>query len=277
MRFAKAHGYGNDFILVEAGRVPADSAPWARLVCDRHLGVGGDGILAYEAVPGGVHMRLINSDGTDAEISANGVRCLAAYAFARGIARAEHIVDATGPRSVAVESLSDRRFRVKTDLGAPALDSHSIPIALEPPRDRVVDLPVDVNGRPLRITATSFANPHCTIFVDAPLDDATLASLGGAVEHHTLFPRRTNVEFATVLSRAKLRVRFWERGAGITMASGTGSAAAFVAASLNGLVDRRVDVVCDGGVIACEWLEGGSVVQTGEVELVCEGELLVER
>jgi diaminopimelate epimerase len=275
MRFAKAHGLGNDFILVERASWPADAAPWARRLCDRHEGIGGDGVLVYFVEEGRVHMRLINADGSDAEISGNGVRCLAAWAVSRGLVPPRHVVQTTpGPRPVAVEAVGGARYRVTTDLGPAILGSRDIPVRLDPPRDRVVDHPLEAAGETVRITATSLGNPHCAVFMDAPPDDARLARLGAALESHPFFPRKTNVEFVSVPSRGEIRVRFWERGVGYTRASGTGSASAAVAAIEKGLADRKLRVVCDGGVLEVEWPEGGHVRQVGEVEVLFEGEWL---
>jgi diaminopimelate epimerase len=275
MRFAKAHGLGNDFILVERASCPPEAGPWARRLCDRHEGIGGDGVLVYAVEGGRVHMRLVNADGSDAEISGNGVRCLAAWAVSRGLVPARHVVQTTpGPRPVAVESLGGGRYRVATDLGPAILDSRAIPVRLDPPRDRVVDHPLQVGGETVLVTATSLGNPHCAVFMEPPPDDERLVRLGPALESHPFFPRKTNVEFVTPSSREEIRVRFWERGVGYTRASGTGSASAAVAAILKGLADRKVRVVCDGGVLAVEWPEGGNVHQVGEVEVLFEGEWL---
>lgn len=275
MKFAKAHGLGNDFLLIEAGAVPHDVCRLVTRLCERHTGVGADGVLLYGPAPGGVAMRLVNADGSDAEISGNGLRCLAAYAVAHGLAAPEHVVQtAAGPRRVKVEPIGGARYRVVTDLGQPLLATHEIPVALEPGRKPVVDHPIFVAGRNLRVTATSLGNPHCALFLETPAEDALVRELGPALETHVLFPQRTNVEFVTVLSPGELRVRFWERGVGFTQASGTGAASAAVAAILKGLTGRSVRVSCDGGVLEVEWPEGGAVRQTGEVELLFEGEWL---
>lgn len=275
MRFAKAHGLGNDFILVEDALAPADRSSWARRLCDRHRGIGGDGVLLHAPAPDGVRMRLINADGGEAEISGNGLRCLAAYAVRQGWAPARHVVHtASGPRPVEVEPLGGGRFRIATDLGAPILDSQAIPVVLEPPREPVLEHPLVVAGRTVRVTATSMGNPHCAVFLPEPADDRLLAELGAPLETHPFFPRRTNVELVTVVSRSEIRVRFWERGVGQTQASGTGSASAAVASILNGLADRRLRVVCDGGVLDVEWREDGHVHQTGEVEVLFDGDWL---
>ena len=277
MRFAKAHGLGNDFVLVEKSSCPPDAAPWARRLCDRHEGIGGDGVLVYAVEPGRVRMRLINADGSDAEISGNGVRCLAAWAVSRGLVPLRHVVETTpGPRPVVVEPLDAGHYRVATDLGPAILDSQAIPVSLDPPRDRVIDHPLVAAGEKVRVTATSLGNPHCAVFMDTSPDDTRLARLGPALEAHPFFPRKTNVEFVSVLSRNEIRVRFWERGVGPTRASGTGAASAAVAAIIKGLADRKLRVVCDGGVLEVEWPEGGNVQQVGVVEVLFEGEWLAE-
>jgi len=275
MPFAKAHGLGNDFILVDERQCPAEASAWARRLCDRHLGIGGDGVLVYGTETGAVRMRLINADGGDAEMSGNGVRCLAAHAVRNGWAAPRHVVHtAAGPREVEVQILSPSRFRVATDLGVPILESGAIPVALSPPGSRVVDHPLEAAGRRLAVTATSLGNPHCAVFLEAVADDALVKTLGPALESHPFFPSKTNVEFVTVTAPDALRVRFWERGVGPTRASGTGAASAAVAAILKGLTQRRVSVVCDGGTLDVEWPEGGSVRQTGDVEMLFEGEWL---
>jgi diaminopimelate epimerase len=275
--FAKAHGLGNDFILVDERHCPSDPSAWTRRLCDRHLGIGGDGVLVYTLKPqtSAVGMRLINADGTEAEISGNGVRCLAAVAVRKGWMPPRHVVHtAAGPRDVEVEVLGGSRFRVATDLGPPILESRAIPVSLEPPAASVVDHPLQAAGRNLSVTVTSLGNPHCALFLEAVPDDSFIAAIGPALESHPFFPRKTNVEFVTVTGPGALRARFWERGVGPTRASGTGAASAAVAAILKGLTERRVVVQCDGGPLEVEWPEGGSVRQVGEVEVLFEGEWL---
>jgi diaminopimelate epimerase len=273
MRFAKAHGLGNDFLLVDNVAAPRDLQHWARRLCDRHIGVGADGVLLYAVEGDGVTMRLLNSDGSPAEISGNGLRCLAALVVERGLVPRHHVVNTVvGPREVEVEPLGGGRCRVTNDLGVPRLSAEAIPVTLTGHSGPIVDYPLAVAGRTVEVTATSLGNPHCAVFVNPPADDETLKHLGPALESHPFFPQRTNVEFVTVVSRRELRVRFWERGVGYTRASGTGAASAAVAAMLKGAVERHVTVVCDGGTLAVEWPEGGRVLQTGEAEILFEGE-----
>jgi diaminopimelate epimerase len=160
---------------------------------------------------------------------------------------------------------------VRTGLGPAILESDQIPVALHPAQPRVVDHPLEVAGRTVRVTATSLGNPHCAVFLDAPAGDDVVSTVGPALERHAFFPRRTNVEFVTVEARDRIRVRFWERGVGYTRASGTGAASAVVASALNGRTGRQVTVVCDGGQLEVDWTESGEVRQVGDVEIVFEG------
>jgi diaminopimelate epimerase len=263
LRVAKAHGLGNDFLLVDREAAPLEPSVWVPRICDRHTGVGADGVILFTCEgTKAVRMTLVNADGGEAEISGNGLRCLAAYVVARrGLAPTHTVITAAGPRAVEVAPVSDKAYRIVTDLGAPIL---------EPVTTRTLE----VQGQPMTVTVTSMGNPHCAVFLEAPASDEMLHQIGPLLEHHPAFPRRTNVEFVTPLSRRELRVRFWERGVGYTRASGTGAASAAVAAILNQHVDREVRVICDGGVLEVAWPEGGTVRQVGDVEIVFEGDWL---
>jgi diaminopimelate epimerase len=272
MRFTKAHGLGNDFILIAEADAPKDRGGWTRRLCDRHRGIGGDGVVLHRAAPDGVWFFLVNADGLPGEISGNGLRCLAALAVREGWAAPSHVVHTVvGPKPVVVSAAGGGRYRIGTDLGVPRLGSVDVPTTLVPPSPTVVDHPLDAAGRRVLVTATSMGNPHCAVFGDTPADDALLSTLGPALERHPFFPQRTNVEFVTVVSRDEIRVRFWERGVGYTQASGTGSASAVVASVLTGRTGRRVRAVCDGGTLEIDWPEGGSLRQTGEAELLFDG------
>ena len=276
MRFTKAHGLGNDFVLVAQEAAPADLSAWAVRLCDRHRGIGGDGVVLHARTPDGVSFRLVNADGLVGEISGNGLRCLAALAVRSGWAPSRHVVHTVvGPKAVEVEEIGPSLYRIVTDLGPPGLGSCDVPVALVSPAATVIDHPLEAAGKVVSITATSMGNPHCAVFLDEPADDALVTSLGPALEFHPFFPKRTNVEFITVVSRSEIRVRFWERGVGYTTASGTGAASAVVASIITGRTGRNVRAVCDGGALDIEWPEGGSVRQTGEAEILYEGNWLV--
>jgi diaminopimelate epimerase len=273
MRFTKAHGLGNDFILIAEADAPAERSRWTRRLCDRHRGIGGDGVVLHAPAANGIRFLLLNADGLPGEISGNGLRCLAALAVREGWAPARHVVaTVVGPRPVEVEAIGRGRYRIATDLGVPRLRSTDVPMTLDPPQARVAEHPVEVMGGTWPVTVTSMGNPHCAVFLGEPANDALVETLGPALEHHPLFPERTNVEFVTVVSRDQIRVRFWERGVGYTEASGTGSASAVVASIITGRTGRKVRAVCDGGVLEVSWPdETASLHQIGEVQLLFDG------
>lgn len=272
LRFTKAHGLGNDFVLVEARHAPVEVGPWARRLCDRHTGIGADGILIYRLREPDVEMRLLNADGGEVELSGNGVRCVAAHVVRHGLLGPKHVVvTRAGPRAVQVEHVGGTRFRVETDMGIPRFASSEVPMMLTPPLPSVLEHPLSFAGETWRVTACSLGNPHCAVFTDTAADDALVCRVGPALERHAAFPERTNVEFVNILNRNELRVRFWERGVGPTRASGTGAASAAVAAVLTGRADRHLQVHCDDGILLVHWPEGGPLQQVGEVELLFEG------
>lgn len=275
MRFTKAHGLGNDFILVPEEAAPANWPEWAIRLCDRNRGIGGDGVLlvGVDAARNVARMKLLNPDGSHGEISGNGVRCVAAWAFSKGLLKAAHTVcPPPGPRPVEVARTGPASFLVSTNLGVPGLSPTAIPFAVSGV-DRVVDWPLDVDGETVSITCCSMGNPHAALFVPDSEADAVMRRLGPKIENHPLFPNRTNVEFVTPLSRSELKVRFWERGVGPTLASGTGSASALVASVLTGRADREVTVHCPGGDLRESWADDSApLLQEGPVEIVFEGD-----
>src|SRR5260221_2185299 len=248
MKVAKAHGIGNDFLLVAEADAPAEIAPWARRLGDRHVGGGAVGVPLHALAPDGVRRRLINADGGEGKISGKGPRCLAGYMVWTGSRPTRHVVHTgAGPRPVEVATVGKGRYRITTDLGEAILESARIPEARNRAAPRVDDHPLRVEGETVRVTPTSLGNPHCAVFLDAPADDALLYRLGPLLERHSFFPQRTNVEFVSSPSRSELRVRFWERGVGYTRASGTGSASAAVAAIVQWVGGPRPPLVRDVG------------------------------
>ena len=259
--FAKMHGLGNDFVVIDgrAGHAPMTPA-LARALGDRHRGVGFDQLALIEDTPGAdLSLRFWNSDGSESSTCGNATRC---------IARAE--MDRTGRQEITIRTergLLQARDAggglTSVNMGAPRLDWREIPLAREMD---TLELPIE--GAP---TATSIGNPHCTFFVpDAEAVD--LLRFGPALEHHPLFPERTNVQVVQVLSRDRLRMRVWERGAGLTEASGSSSCAVTVAAARRGLADREVTVVLDGGELRIAWAADG-VWMTGPTAHVFSGTL----
>jgi diaminopimelate epimerase len=279
MRFTKAHALGNDFLIVSPPERADLASPGAlaRKICERHTGVGADGLIFLEPEPGEpvrTRFRIFNSDGSEAEISGNGLRCAGAYLVSSGAASSPQIVfrTAAGDRLCEVLDSRGRAFELRIGLGAPRLASKDIPFHDGRPRDRVVDLPLTINLNTYQVTCLSVGNPHCGLFFDSLPPRVEWHRIGTEVESHPFFPHRTNVEFIRVLSRTEIDVLFWERGVGETQASGTGSAAAAVAAMLKGLVDRAVTVRTAIGSLKVEWPEGGEILQTGPAEIVFSGD-----
>lgn len=271
MQFVKMHGIGNDFVLL--GGQPGDAAALARVICDRHFGVGADGlILVLPSDSCDFAMRIFNSDGSEPEMCGNGVRCAARY-FIENIAKKQldsvRVDTLAGVRTVKIVYENGAAAAFTVDMGAPEFVPDLIPVNAA--GDRAFDLPVNVNGREVRVNCVSMGNPHAVIFVDEDLSDEEFNTLGPALSAHAIFPRHTNVEFVRVSSRGELYMRVWERGAGPTLACGTGACAALAAAHATGRADRTATVHLPGGDLLIEWTPGGPILMTGPAAAVFSG------
>ena len=260
MHFTKAHAYGNDFLYVQkdaVGGVALDAL--ARDICDRHAGIGADGLIVYERTPGGASMRLFNADGGRAEVSGNGVRGLGALVLARdGRPAAEVTIDTeAGPKRLTPIGLSRTRPMFRAAMGLPS---------------DLRQLPIVAGGESLQVAVLNIGNPQCVVLGALPHDER-FRRLGAALERHPMFRDGTNVEFAEVEARALVRVLIWERGVGPTSSSGTGSCAALIAAAAFGRAAREADVIAPGGAQRVEWRDD-NVYLTGWAEVVAEGEWL---
>lgn len=277
MKFTKMHGLGNDYVYVNCFEetVP-DPASIAIRVSDRHVGIGSDGlILILPSECADARMRIFNPDGSEAEMCGNGLRCVAKFVHDHGISRNNPLTIETGAGLLTVDletGPSGLVERVRVDMGVPRLTRQEIPMLGEPADGRVVSLPLVAGDREFWVTAVSMGNPHCVIFVDS-VDSFPVGTYGPLIEHHPLFPRRTNVEFVQVLSRSEVRQRTWERGAGETLACGTGASAVCVAGVLNGLTDRRIVNHLRGGDLELEWSDVGNLYMTGPATEVFHGEM----
>ena len=269
MNFTKLHGTGNDFVLVDARALERDWSALAQAICDRHFGVGGDGlILACGSERAAVRMRIFNADGSEAEMSGNGMRCLVKFAVDGGIVtpQGDEFDVETGAGVLRVRIATERGLvsSVRESMGPPRLDPREIPVAIDaaPP---VKALGVQVDGRTLTVTPVSMGNPHAVHFQSSPVAEFPLHSLGPLVEHHALFPRRTNFEVVRMLGRDRAEMRVWERGVGETLSCGSGASATMVAARLLDLVDGAMELRVPGGVLQLEWDGEGDVILTGPV------------
>ena len=276
MNFVKMQGTGNDFLLVETSDEGRDWGALAQAMCERHYGVGADGLmLVMPSQAADVRMRLFNADGSEAEVSGNGVRCLVKYIVERGLARPSggrlRVEAASGVLEAELFGEGGRIERVRLSMGAPRFAPREVPVLteMEPP---VIDLPLEVDGHELVVTCLSMGNPHAVLFVDGPVAEYPLEHLGPKVERHPAFPARVNFGVGRMLGRERMELRVWERGVGETLACGSGSSAAMVAARLKGLAGERVDITQPGGPLTVEWDGRGEVFLTGRAEFVFEGD-----
>jgi len=280
MRFTKAHSLGNDFLIVDpedSGGI-ADVPGLARRACDRHTGVGGDGLIIIsleDKAKAFAGFRIFNADGSEAEISGNGLRCAAAYLFSAQKISGPKVVFRTnsGDRECDLIEIAGQAPRVRVEMGLPRLASADIPFDDGARHERLIDYPLSIHGKIYPVTILSMGNPHCAVFFDTFPARIEWLAIGREVEVHPFFPNRVNVEFIRVLSRSEIEVRFWERGVGETMSSGSGSSAAAVASILKNLTGRQVTVGTPLGSIVVEW-EKDKVFQSAPAELVFEGTLL---
>lgn len=273
--FTKLHGTGNDFVVIDAHGIERDWAALAQAICDRHVGVGGDGmILATPSERADVRMRIFNADGSEAEMSGNGMRCLVKFVVDAGIVTARDgefdVETGAGVLRVRVTTARGLVTSVRESMGAPRLEPREIPVAIDAPPP-VREFPIDVGGRALTFTAVSMGNPHAVHFQDDDVAAYPLHEVGPLMEHHSLFPRRTNFEVVRVLDRAHAEMRVWERGVGETLSCGSGASATMVAARLLDLVDGTMELRVPGGTLSLEWDGEGDVILTGPVVEVFRG------
>jgi len=273
LEFVKMHGIGNDFIIADftkSGLKGLDLGRLAVRMCDRNFGVGADGVLlVLPSETADFRMRLINSDGSEAEMCGNGVRVVAKYLFDRGMCGESVTVETLGGTKVMeLEARNGTAVGATVNMGAPRLDARDIPVSGY--RGKVINRPLEVDGVMHEITCVSMGNPHCVLFVDA-VEEVPLEKLGPRLETHPAFPQKTNVEFAQVVKPDDLIVRVFERGAGVTLACGTGACASVVAGVLTGRCGRQATVHLPGGKLLIDWREDGDVYMTGPAEEVFIG------
>ena len=315
MKFAKLQGAGNDFILVDARDTKQDWTKLAQTMCRRHFDIGADGlILVQNSNVADLKMRMFNPDGSEAEACGNGLRCFAKYTIDKGICqlpchseRSEESTDIIPTLMLSIETLSgirkakaymsgDKISHVQVSMGVPKFQPEQIPITpgqapcykkqisqympefgeaeikQSPP---ILEHPLMAGERKLILSLLSMGNPHAVNFLSEPVASFPLSEVGPEVEKHPLFPRRTNFEIARVLSRGKIEARVWERGAGETLACGSGACAIAVAAQLLGRIDRKVDIILPGGILTVYWDRVGEVLLIGPAEEVFTGEYLI--
>lgn len=272
MKFTKYSGLGNDFILVNGFKEKIqNSFTAAQKLCDRHLGIGADGlVLVLPSESADLCMKIFNSDGSEAEMCGNASRCVPLFARKEGLTDKTTLTLETLAGPIKTEIKDSHLGLVSVDMGIPRLLRGQIPMTGDP-TDTAVDVPLEIGGTVRYGTAVSMGNPHFVMF-GPDVEYAQLRELGPLVEKNAAFPAKTNVEFVTVIDQKTLRMRVWERGAGITRACGTGACASVVAAVINGKTERRVTVKLDGGDLLIDWPEQKNIFMTGPAEEIFEGE-----
>ncbi len=271
MEFSKYHGLGNDFILIDNRHqeelcVPPDRV---RFLCDRHFGIGADGIIfLLQDGAQNYRMRIINSDGSEPEMCGNGIRCLAKFMQDLAIPASGNQYSIQTVAGVMLVGIQNQLITV--DMGQPRLLAAEIPTTLGLPDRQVINMPLEVDDRHWQVTCVSMGNPHCITFVE-DVEAIDLGAIGPKFEHHPSFPKRVNVEFVQVIDRSHVKMRVWERGAGITLACGTGACAVVVAGVLNDRTDRVCRVELPGGSLDIRWED--HVFMTGSAERVFKGEV----
>ncbi|TGK85699.1 diaminopimelate epimerase [Leptospira bourretii] len=278
INFTKMEGIGNDYVYIDATKNDIRLSPeQIQKLSDRNFGIGGDGVIFIRnSKTGEFQMDMYNSDGSSSEMCGNGVRCVGKFVFDHGLTKNQKPTIETGKGVLTLDLKTGNNGKVEmvtVDMGEPILKPSLVPIVWtgdEP----VINQVLEVQGKQYHFTAVSMGNPHCVIYVD-DADAFPVREIGPLIENHPLFPRRVNVEFVSVRGKDHLYQRTWERGAGETLACGTGACAVTVASILNGKTGRSVKIDLRGGTLNIEWKENGSVMMTGPAKEVFSGEVEV--
>ncbi|MDR1159589.1 MAG: diaminopimelate epimerase [Syntrophomonadaceae bacterium] len=280
MDFVKMHGTGNDFIIIDVDNWEDFDRyqPWASALCDRNFGVGADGLIGVgKDKKDDIFMRIFNSDGSEAEMCGNGIRCVAHYAKREKISASDHMSVRTlaGIRHLEIFNFEGHVSQVKVDMGEPIFNRELIPMSGSGSN---MGIEIEALGKKYVATAVSMGNPHCVIFVD-DVKAVLLEEVGPVLEKNALFPAKTNVEFVQVADAENLIMRVWERGAGITNACGTGACAALTAAVLNDYSSTRAGVQLFGGTLLIEWKKDSDnrVYMTGPAQEVFTGSVDLDK
>jgi diaminopimelate epimerase len=282
-KFVKMQGAGNDFVMLQPIETDLEWSQLAVKMCDRRFGIGADGIiLALPSKVADVRMRIFNPDGSEAETCGNGLRCLAKYAVLNKMVK-------PGATEIAIETIPGVRIiklgyhnselsEIRVGIGVPKFAAGDIPIKAESGKAELLDItpiqdyPLKVDSQRLLLSFVSMGNPHAVHFIQQKVVDFPLLAIGPKIEHYAMFPRRINFEIARIIDRSKVEMRVWERGAGETLACGTGACAVAVAARLHGYVDNKVDITLPGGILNIEWDGIGEVLMSGPAEVVFTGD-----
>lgn len=277
MKFLKAHASGNDFIVsyIE-NHENYDFQSISQKVCDRHFGIGANGLVILSGLnpyENQVKFRIFNSDGSEAEVSGNGLKCASAYLLYKGLVNGKTISFLTlaGERKCELIGRENNIFHLKIYMGIPSFSSEDVYFNDGNKYEMIVDYPLTIGQRTYNVTCISLGNPHCTVFFDRFPSSVEWQQIGKEIESHPFFTKKANVELVRVLNKNEIEVLFWERGVGESFSSGSGSCASALSAMIKGLVEKRVKVKTRAGEQIVEWHDDG-VYLIGPCEIICEGE-----
>lgn len=281
MMFFKMQGLGNDYVYIDCinGKEPIDIKNLTRKLSNRHFGVGSDGlILLCKSKVADLKMRMFNSDGSEAQMCGNGIRCVAKLAYELGLICEEitTIETLSGIKTLKLNIVKGKVKTVEVDMGAPILEATKIPVSSSAKiEDKKVKAEVKVKNKKIELTCVSMGNPHAVTFVN-DIKNFKVAEYGPILENSDIFPEKANIEFVEVVDKNNIKMRVWERGSGETLACGTGACSSVVASSLNGYTDRKVNVQLLGGNLEIEWKPNNHVHMTGPAVTVFKGEWIDE-
>lgn len=274
IQFTKMEGIGNDYVYIDATKEEIRLTPeQIQRLSDRNFGIGSDGVIFIRnSKTGEFQMDMFNSDGSSSEMCGNGVRCVGKYVYDHGLTKNKRPTIETGKGVLTLDLSTNDQGKVNmvsVDMGEPILKPTLLPIQW-PGEDPVINQMIEVKGKQYHFTAVSMGNPHCVIFVE-DADNFPVHEVGSMIENHPLFPKRVNVEFVSIRGKDHLYQRTWERGAGETLACGTGACAVMVASVLNGKAGKKVIIDLKGGTLEIEWKEEGNIIMTGPAKEVFSG------
>lgn len=281
MMFFKMQGLGNDYVYIDCinGKEPVDIKNLTQKLSNRHFGVGSDGlILLCKSKVADLKMRMFNSDGSEAQMCGNGIRCVAKLAYELGLICEEitTIETLSGIKTLKLNIVNGKVKTVEVDMGAPILEATKIPVSSSAKiEDKKVKAEVKVKNKKIELTCVSMGNPHAVTFVN-DIKNFKVAEYGPILENADIFPEKANIEFVEVVDKNNIKMRVWERGSGETLACGTGACSSVVASSLNGYTDRKVNVQLLGGNLEIEWKPNNHVHMTGPAVTVFKGEWIDE-
>ncbi|EMG20073.1 diaminopimelate epimerase [Leptospira interrogans serovar Icterohaemorrhagiae str. Verdun HP] len=269
-------GIGNDYVYIDSTRNDIRLTPeQIQKISDRNFGIGSDGVIFIRnSKQGDFMMDMYNSDGSSSEMCGNGIRCVAKYIYDHGLTSSKNPKIETGAGILEVDlkiGSGNKVDLVSVDMGKPVLVPSQIPVVWKN-EETIIDQPLEIGDKNLKFTAVSMGNPHCVIFVDDS-DEFPVRGIGPLIERHSIFPKRVNVEFVTIRGKDHLYQRTWERGAGETLACGTGACAVMVAGNLTGRSGKDVQIDLRGGTLRIQWQESGNILMTGPAREIFSGEI----